>query len=66
VKKPAKPKLKTKTQVKGGGSPSYGINLNHNERALKKPAKPKLKVKTQVKGGGDNKGVQLNHNESTC
>ena len=31
AKKPAKPKLKTKTKVKAGGS-LYGINLNHNQR----------------------------------
>ncbi len=34
MKKTAKPKLKVKTQLKGGGSDNYGRSLNHNERVL--------------------------------
>jgi hypothetical protein len=34
VKKPTKPKLKTKTTVKAGGG-QYGVSLNHNERLRK-------------------------------
>ncbi len=34
MKKAGKPKLKVKTQVKGGGGDNYGRTLNHNERIL--------------------------------
>ncbi len=34
MKKTPKPKLKVKTQVKGGNPPNFGFSLNHNERML--------------------------------
>ena len=60
VKKPAKPKIKIKTNVKAGGGVD-GVKLNHNERLRQKETvkKAKIKVKTTVRAGGRT----LNHNE---